>query len=119
MAGYIMSLKKPKSKKISITQPLEECIKKGVYSTKLSKPENNIWKIHHEATIADYATMKEGDNIYFFINRKIYGIGRLKNIENDCKFSNYLDSSKPINSRYKDIKNELLVDFGEESVDNR
>ncbi len=119
MAGYIMSLKKPKSKKIPITQPLEEGIKKGVYSTKLSKPENNIWKIHHEATIADYATMKEGDNIYFFINRKIYGIGRLKNIKNDCKFSNYLDSSKPTNSRYKDIKNELLADFGEESADNR
>lgn len=114
-----MSLKKPTSSKVSITEPLSECILKGVYSTKLSQPTNNKWKTHHEATIADYATMKDGDNIYFFINRRIYGIGTLKNIYNDCKFNNYVEASRPVNLEYKDIKETLLVDFGEESVDNR
>ena len=119
MAGYIMSLKKPTSNKVPITKPLAECILKGVYSTKLSQPTNNKWMTHHEATIADYATMKEGDNIYFFINRRIYGIGTLKNIDSDCKFNNYVDASKPASPKYKDIKETLLVDFGEESADNR
>lgn len=119
MAGYIMSLKKPASSKVPITKPLTECILNGVYSTKLSQPTNNKWMPHHEATIADYATMKEGDNIYFFINRRIYGIGILKNIDSDCKFNNYVDASKPANPKYKHIKETLLVDFGEESADNR
>lgn len=119
MAGYIMSLKKPSSKKIDILNPLETCISRGVYSTNMSSPINNKWKTHHESTFSDYATMKEGDNIYFFIDRKIYGIGTLKNINRDCKYNNYTSSSQPITPEYLDIKNELLVDLGEESINNR
>ena len=63
MAGYIMSLNNKQS--------LEECIKLGIYSTNLSEPKNNLWKIHHEGTFADYFGMKEGDNIYFFIAIRI------------------------------------------------
>ncbi len=62
MAGYIMSLNNKQS--------LEECIKLGIYSTNLSEPKNNLWKIHHEGTFADYFGMKEGDNIYFLLIEK-------------------------------------------------
>ncbi len=58
MAGYIMNLDSIES--------LEMYIKNGVYSTKLSNPRNNLWKIHHEATTADYATMKPGDHILLY-----------------------------------------------------
>ena len=67
MAGYIMT--------ISNLESLESCVRTGTYSTILSDPQNNNWGIHHEGTFADYYSMKEGDHIYFFNNRKIYGIG--------------------------------------------
>lgn len=66
MAGYIFNLDSPQS--------LEAYIQNGIYATKLSRPTGR-WQIHHEGTFADYATMEPGDNIYFFIERKIYGIG--------------------------------------------
>jgi hypothetical protein len=68
MAGYIFGLDSLES--------LLRYTENGVYATKLSTPTTS-WKAHHEGTFADYATMKAGDNIYFFIQRKIYGIGRL------------------------------------------
>lgn len=68
-------------------ESLEMCIENGTYSTNLSEP-NGKWMIHHEG-------MKEGDNIYFFIKRKIYGIGRIKKIQFDCKFLNYIGGDIP------------------------
>ena len=63
MAGYIFSLDSLNS--------LNLYTRNGVYATKLSIPRNN-WLTHHEGTFADYATMQEGDNIYFFFKRRIY-----------------------------------------------
>lgn len=61
---------------------LEHCIKTGTYSAKcLGKGSAFI------GTLADYLGMKEGDNIFFFKNRKIYGIGELIDIAGkDCRF---------------------------------
>lgn len=73
---------------------LKECIRNGTYSTNLSEP-NRKWKTHHEGTFADFLSMKSGDNIYFFIKRKIYGIGTIKNIKTDCKFLNYIGADEP------------------------
>ena len=115
MAGYIFNLDNINS--------LEKYIKNGVYATKLSPPKNNQWRTHHEATLADYITMKEGDNVYFFIDRKIYGIGSLINLKNDCKFSNFPDACKPENydenNDYKNKKELLLWDEGEFSINQR
>lgn len=111
MAGYIMNLDNLES--------LKTYISNGVYSTKLSTPHNNIWKRPHEATFADYVTMKPGDNIYFFINRKIYGIGELVAINNDCKFLNYPDANKPKIYEYDELKNDLLWNEGEYSMNQR
>ncbi|SUY80090.1 Uncharacterised protein [Clostridium tetani] len=69
MAGYVFS--------INDVNSLKKCIENGIYSTNLSEPKNKNWGIHHEGTFADYISMKPGDNIYFFIDRKIYGIGEL------------------------------------------
>ena len=87
MAGYIMT--------ISDLESLESCVRTGTYSTILSDPQNNNWGIHHEGTFADYYSMKEGDHIYFFNNRKIYGIGRIIDIKKDCKYLNYLGADDP------------------------
>ena len=64
MAGYIFNLDSIESLMLYVNN--------GVYSTKINYPGNH-WKGYQEATFADYATMKAGDNVYFFIDRKIYG----------------------------------------------
>ena len=110
MAGYIFAL--GKDDPLSI---YERCAKDGVYSTSLF----TLSSIPFEGTLADYSTMKEGDNVYFFFERKIYGIGTLKNIGKDCKYSNYLCSNIPKHFYYNDIKNHLLVDYGPQSTLNR
>ena len=61
---------------------LKRCILDGVYSARSSDKGPSFI-----GTLADYLGMKEGDDIFFFTDRKIYGIGKLINIKNvDCRF---------------------------------
>jgi hypothetical protein len=58
--------------------------------------------------------MKEGDNVYFFHDRKIYGIGKLTRIGPDCKFQmfpNAGDENVPVDPNL----DEMLADFGIET----
>ena len=111
MAGYIMNLDN--------LGALKQYIFNGVYSTKLNLPKGKYWRRQHEGTLADYVTMESKDNIYFFIDRKIYGIGELVSLNRDCKFLNYPGANKPIKYQYNEIKGHLLWDEGEYSVDQR
>jgi hypothetical protein len=111
LAGYIFSLDSENS--------LRYFIYHGVYSTNLSAPKNNLWKIHHEGTFTDYLSMKQGDNVYFFINRKIYGIGELINIEFDCKFLNYPKADIPIVPIYDSVKKSMLLNNSKDNIHNR
>lgn len=97
---------------------LENCINSGIYSTNLSNPKKGKWMMHHEGTFADYFGMKEGDNIYFFIDRKIYGIGELTKIKYDCKYWNYVDADKPEDFIYDEIKDNMILD-SEDNLNNR
>jgi len=110
MAGYLFNL--------DTVESLEMYIKNGIYSTKLSDPDG-LWKRHHEATFADYATMKSGDNIYFFIDRKIYGVGELVDVNGECKFCNFPEASQPSSVNYSEVKDNLLWDEGEYSNNQR
>ena len=87
MAGYIML--------INDMESLERCVITGTYSTIMSDPLNGVWGIPQEGTFADYYSMKEGDSIYFFSKRKIYGVGMIKNVAFDCKYLNYIDADQP------------------------
>lgn len=118
MAGYLFSLDDIDS--------LKPCVKDGVYSTNLSSPEKNKdglykWKAHHEGTFTDYFSMKEGDNIYFFKDRNIYGVGELVNIKKlDCKFSNYPNALNPNIPKFSDIKSSMLISKNKDtSIKNR
>jgi hypothetical protein len=110
MAGYIFNLDSPDSLHLYATN--------GVYATKLSTP-SQYWGTHHEGTFADYATMREGDNVYFFIKRKIYGIGRLIHVGSDCKYFNYPGAGSPVGFEYTAVKSSLLWDEGRFSADQR
>jgi hypothetical protein len=104
MAGFLFGLDSEES--------LINSINKGIYSTRLSNPKK-VWHVHHEGTFADYVSVKEGDNVYFFIKRKIYGIGTLININGDCKFLNYPNSNFPTIQKYENIKDQILLDLGD------
>ena len=116
MAGYLFSIGKKNNKPNFDT--LFDFINKGVYSTIISTP-NTTWRLHQEGTFADYFSMKEGDNVYFFIDRKIYGIGRLININGDCKFLNYPNANQPSVQNYGDVRTSMLYDNGVDTLKNR
>ncbi|BDR78895.1 Uncharacterised protein [Clostridium tetani] len=111
MAGYVFS--------INDVNSLKKCIENGIYSTNLSEPKNKNWGIHHEGTFADYISMKPGDNIYFFIDRKIYGIGELIKIGQDCKYKNYTKALDPINGNYNNQKDNMIININEKNINNR
>ena len=85
---------------------LEECIETGMYSTVFPKQNGKYWSIPAEGTFADYGSMKAGDSIFFFIKRKIYGIGKLINIKRECRYLNYIHADEPrsiTDKQYKDL----------------
>ena len=105
MAGYVFAIG-------GDTEIIKICAERGIYSTRL----NSLTSRPFEATLADYISMKPGDNVYFFSDRKIYGIGELVAVGPDCKYSNFPDSSACESVAYADVKDDLLVDSGSDSI---
>ena len=68
MSAYIFTL--------DSRETLELYAKHGVYATKITRPDS-YWAANHLYTLGDYLTMRPGDLVFFFRDRKIYGIGRL------------------------------------------
>lgn len=104
MAGYIMTF--------SDYESMETCITTGVYSTRMSEPKKGFWNTAIEGTFADYLSMKQGDSIFFFQDRRIYGIGKIINVAFDCKYLNYVDSDIPEKVSQRDYrkKHPLMLD---------
>lgn len=107
MAGYVFAIGGDEDP----VSMIRECAEKGIYSTYLK----GIAPLSFEGTLADYMSMKPGDNIYFFCKRRYYGIGELISVGPDCKYCNYPHASARVNVRYEDIADDLLVNFGEQS----
>lgn len=107
MAGYVFAI----GGDADPVAAIRECAEKGVFSTYL----NSLSPLPFEGTLADYMSMKPGDNIYFFCKRKYYGVGELIDVGPDCKYCNFPDSERLSRVAYQDIQNSLLVDYGEQS----
>lgn len=69
MSGYVFAIGGDNDPIDSI----KECIKIGGYSTYMKIGSRYVSSF--EGTLADYISMKPGDNIYFFSKRRYYGIG--------------------------------------------
>jgi hypothetical protein len=110
MAGYIVSLKS--------FEGLRDCFKDGTYGTVLSNPKKS-WLAPHEGTFADYATMKPGDNVFFFRERKIYGIGELVQVGGHCRYLNYPGASNSRSQNYASIRSSLLWNNGPQAARER
>jgi len=105
MSAYIFAVGGKKGAK---TGQIEAMVRRGAYSTALK----TLAILPFEATLADYLTMKEGDEVYFFADRRIYGIGRLVKRGVDCKYANFPGACCRLPYDYADIKNALLYDDG-------
>lgn len=96
------ALSQEEGRKLAKRYALEQCILNGTYSAKTA--EKGAAFI---GTLADYLGMKTGDDIFFFTERKIYGIGRLIKIaDTDCRFrilSNDLEKDFLTEERNPDI----------------
>lgn len=90
MAGFIFSV----SSKEGI-EGVKRCISNGYYAARVPKDLENLKAKQIAASVfTDYLSMKEGDNVYFLSNRKLYGVGKLINIGQDCKYKNYIDANE-------------------------
>ena len=74
-AGFVMTMDSLDSIKGSTAD--------GVYGTVRRQPEGH-WGGPGYGTFADYASMKPGDNIYFFHDRQLYGCGELVEVGGKC-----------------------------------
>ena len=72
MAGYLFSF--------GDEDALFDSMSRGRYST-LMKAK---WGPAHLPTLGDYATMRQGDRVYFFAKRMVYGIGVITDLVQGC-----------------------------------
>lgn len=114
MAGYLVTFYDFDS--------LVDCIQSGVYSAwinPMNRQGSTFWTASGMGGFADYASMQAGDDIYFFSKRNIYGIGRIVNVGDDCKYLNYPGSIYPDTQDYNSFRETILVDYGVRSASNR
>ena len=77
MAGFVIAISKD-SKDAMI-----EAMEHGIFGMRFPS-KVSIW----QKIYADYMTMAAGNHIYLFSDRMLYGVGRLINIKNECRFWN-------------------------------
>lgn len=85
MAGYVFNL--------NSRDALSQCAKQGVYGTIFKSDPTGTWATAHEATFGDYCSMRPGDSVYFFHDRRVYGIGNLVRVGEDCRYQNFLGAT--------------------------
>lgn len=114
MAGYFVVLGDIKNDKGKILKSAKEILydlcRYGTYSTNLFvNDEVKKWSKQKVATFADYFGMKEDDYIFFFYGRKIYGVGRLVNIGEDCKYWGFKGANQPTSYLQSQINPTKLI----------
>lgn len=101
MSGYLFTFSNHES--------LEKCIELGFYSPLMSPN----WSIATTATLADFVTMQAKDNIYFFSERMVYGIGEVIDIASKTIIAeNYPDSTMPDQMLDKKQQNTVMGTLG-------
>lgn len=120
MAGYVFSVGSNKqtneAKDKEILNTIREVVEKGAFSVRMNQPKRQWNPTPYEGTLTDYLSMKPGDNVYFFGNRKYYGIGEIVNVGPDCKYANYQNAVLPTFPSIEEIKDEALYLSGKETA---
>jgi hypothetical protein len=116
MAGFMVFV--GGSNEADAWKNLGEIASSGVYAALLTPPKGH-WGSPQEGTFADYATVEEGDAVFFFSKRKIYGIGRMVSVDGACSFVNFPGGSAPSSPSYEEVKGDMLRNQGPESLNQR
>jgi len=90
MPGWLINLAGVRNDELRFVRLYAE---NGVYGTRFRKTGDGSWNEPQRMTIADYALIEEGDLVFFFRERNIYGIGIIKSFDtpegNQVVFNNY------------------------------
>lgn len=96
MPGYVFSISKS-----GWTEFCENDLKYGYFTPLAPELVLESTDIKKKTTLktlsaffGDIITMSPGDNVYFLSDRKVYGVGKLICIGQDCKYDNYLGASR-------------------------
>lgn len=111
MAGYVFAI----GNTVDPVEVIRECAEKGIYSTIIE----SVSPASFEGTLADYSSMKPGDNVYFFCKRKYYGVGKLIAVGEDCKYCNYPGASTLNDHGLLAVRGEALMDAGDSTPNYR
>lgn len=104
MAGFFIVFDKYES--------MLETMRTGVYSTFLKEGSSTAWYRIAEGTMADFASMRAGDSLFFFSDRQVYGRGRLVSIRRNCRMENFCGSSALSPADHATCQSDLLWDSG-------
>lgn len=102
MAGYLFAL----GKGANVVKVME-----GGFFSNLMNPQ---WTTVTEGTLGDYAAMQPGDNVYFFTERMIYGIGEIMDVGlGQCVVENFpgATSTEPVD--WNQVASKALYPFHE------
>lgn len=102
-----------------IQKLVHKVVASGVYSPNMNIPQKNEWNGVQEGTVADFLSMREGDHIYFFCKRKVYGIGKLIKVAGDCIHLNFPNADFPLAKNYQDLKGEAILNKSAFNLGNR
>jgi len=115
MAGYFFLLGKIQDDNGVITSAkdiLRELAQDGTYSTNLKLTDDTKkWSRTKVSIFADFFGMKENDYVFFFTDRKIYGVWRMINICGDCKYWSFQGANRIIYDNDSYIKTRLVEDL--------
>jgi len=106
VAGFIFSIFKNDG-----IEGMKKRIYEGDYASIVPAELGNLMSKQVAASVlADYCSMKAGDNVYFLCQRRIYGVGKLVNLDGDCKYKNYIRANifeeiKEFNEQDAPLKN--------------
>lgn len=114
MAGYLFLIGGENGQEI-----LERTIRTGCHSAFIGKKYNR-WINQFSGTMADYLSMKEGERVYFFTKRKIYGVGKMVKVAGiDCKFENFEGANSIEDFENVDVSGKALLNFGADTWKSR
>lgn len=98
MAGYLLTFSRETDAK--------RCMEERVYTTLM----NPVWGQAADGTLGDYVTMRAGDNIYFFSNRFVYGIGEIVDVvPGRCVTENFPGATSKGFANPRDVFEKSLV----------
>ena len=118
MSGYIMNLGTKEER--AGWEKLELYARYGAYGTIITRPTRDLWAFAQEMTLADYLTIRPDALVFFFLGRRVYGVGRVISFKVGAQeliaLANYPDASFPRAAPPQNPDDYLWRENGEENL---